>query len=167
MFLCHGPFKGLCKCIKKLLLTLRKIEWLQAESTARSQSQKNLITQRNLKQNQKYFKPLLSGPGSLKLWKKQDKNLVVLSLKKDKEKSHDSAQYDTARNLAPRSGKTRISQRKQNQKGKYFHPLVSGPGRFEWWVQSVHVNRVVGPKDFGFGSRSGLILKFCLTLKLQ
>ena len=33
---------------------------------------------------------------------KQDKNLVVLSLIKDTEKTHDSAQYNTARNLTPR-----------------------------------------------------------------
>ena len=26
-----------------------------------------------------------------------------------------------------------ISQRKPNQKRNYFNPLVSGPGRFEWW----------------------------------
>ena len=31
--------------------------------------------------------------------KKQDKHLVVLSLKKNPEKSHESAQYDTALNL--------------------------------------------------------------------
>ena len=68
--------------------------------TAQSHSRK---TRRNLNQNQKYFKPLLSDPGSLEIWKKQDENLVVLSLKKDMEKSHDSSQYDTARSLTPRS----------------------------------------------------------------
>ena len=96
------------------LLTQRSIEWLCAVSycaeldsaqydTALSQSRKNEITRRNLKQNRKYFKHLLKGPGSLKLWKKQDENLVVLSHKKDTEKSHDSAQYDTAQNLTLRS----------------------------------------------------------------
>ena len=38
--------------------------------TARIQSRKNRITRRNLNQNRKYFKPLLSGPGSLEFCKK-------------------------------------------------------------------------------------------------
>ena len=61
---------------------------------------KNWITWQNRNQNRKYFKPLLSGPGSLELWRKK---IVVLSFKKDTEKSHGSAQYDSVRNLTPRS----------------------------------------------------------------
>ena len=46
------------------------------------------------------------------------------------EKSHDSEHYDTSWNLTLRFyfGKTRISRRKRNQKGKYFNQLVSGLG---------------------------------------
>ena len=58
---------------------------------------------------------------------KKVEHLFDCPLKKDAEKSHDSAQYDTVRNFR----KTRISGRKWNQKQKYFKPLVSGPGQFE------------------------------------
>ena len=43
------------------------------------------------------------------------------------EKSHDSAQYDTARNL----GKIQICRRKRNHKQKYFNLLVSARGQVE------------------------------------
>ena len=106
--------------------------WYCVESI--SKKSKNL---QNLNQNRKYFKSLLSGPGSLKLWKKLDENLAVLSLKKDTEKSHDSSQYGTAQYDTLRGyGKTLISRQKRNQKGKYFNPLVRCPGRFQWWKKT-------------------------------
>ena len=118
--------------------------------TARSQSRKTPITRRNLDKNRKYFKPLLSDQGRLKLWKKTGrKSSLTVPLKRIR-KRHltrrsmilrrtwlsavwycaelDSAQYDTARNFE----KIRISRRNLNQKRNYFNPLVSGPGRFEW-----------------------------------
>ena len=54
------------------------------------------------------------------------------------EKSHDSAQYDTAQNLTPRSiilrgtsEKLEYLSKNETKKQKKFNLLVSGPGRFE------------------------------------
>ena len=117
LFLWHYPFKGLCKSCKKWPSTLR-MQYIKSDSaqyhTVQSQSWKTRITLRNLYKNWKYFNPLLSGQGRLELWRKK-------TGKKDKEKSHDSAQYHTAW----RFEKIWISWRKRNQKRNYFNPLVS------------------------------------------
>ena len=75
-----------------------------------------------------------SRPVSLELWKKQDENLVVLTLKKDTEKSHDLKRIQKSHmplrsmilgrtclcavSYCAELSKTRISRRKQNQKEK-------------------------------------------------
>ena len=108
--------------------------------TLRSQSRKTRITRQNLYKNLKYFNPFLSGQGRLELcYKKQVEQLVWLPFKKDREKSHDSLQYHTARN----SGKYQYLGKNDTKNLNYFNQLVSGPGRLKWW-KKLGVENLVG-----------------------
>ena len=108
--------------------------------TARSQSRKTRITRQNLYKNLKYFNPFLSGQGRLELcYKKQVEQLVWLPFKKDRDKSHDSLQYHTARN----SGKYQYLGKNDTKNLNYFNQLVSGPGRLKWW-KKLGVENLVG-----------------------
>ena len=80
LFLWHGPFKGLCKKFKNLQLPPGVMSDSPGYDTLGRFLRKIQITQKNHNQNQKYFYPLLSGPGSLELWKNQVQNLVGQSI---------------------------------------------------------------------------------------
>ena len=84
------------------------IEWHRAVSYCVESIWQTQITWRNLYENRKYFNFISQWPRQTRIMykKKQVENLVWCPFKKDTEKSHesahyDSAQYHTARNLTP------------------------------------------------------------------
>ena len=146
LFLWHCPLKGLCKQFKTWQLTPRGHEWLtgvwypgETDSPGYDTSgrffRKIQITQKN----RKYLHPLLSGPGSLELWRKQFKRFVGQSLYLGSRKVRWLPRVWylgrlTHRGMIPQEDSEKYEYLGQNEtKFENFNLLVTGPGRFEWW----------------------------------
>ena len=149
LFLCHCPFKGLCKYVCKEMAVLSQGSWVTPWGRIPQGDWLCAV----------WYLGRLTRWGFLP-WR--DSTQILTS---------DSPEYDTPgrftlRSLIPRGDwlcavwyprdidspgyytlgrfiKIRISQQNQNQNQKYFNPLVSCPGWFKWW-KKLEVENLVG-----------------------